>query len=84
MKQRAIVKPVTRYVVTHVNADGQRQMTWAAQGRNTHATREEAERALVALHENNAPHILAKYPHLEVRPIECYPGHFDPVGIYVD
>lgn len=76
---------VTRYVVTHIGIDGLRTLTFGAQGRNTHATREEAQQRL----EEFEPELRAKVLHdkadtLEVRECECWAGHFDPCGIYFD
>jgi hypothetical protein len=81
---------VTRYVLTYVNADGMRTLTGAAQGRNTFATREEAEQRLKATLDpsTNPPSLIhsvwGKNPRFEVRPVQCYAGHFDPIGIYFD
>jgi hypothetical protein len=79
---------VIRYVVTYVNADEQRTLASAAQGRNTHETRGEAQRRLDAMLENNSSTVLASVyganPRFEVRPCPCWPGHFDPKGVYFD
>jgi len=76
---------VIRYVATHINKDGDR-MSVAAQGRDTHATPEEAQAWIDSVMANNSMDRLNQLfglP-LEVRPCECYPNHFDPVGIYFD
>lgn len=77
-------KTVTRYVITHVTRSGMRQMTFAAQGRNTHETQEQAEeRMRLVLGANSAATIARIYgddPCFEVRAVECYAGHFDPVN----
>lgn len=78
-------RTVTRYVVTHVGSDGLRTLTFAAQGRNTHATREEAQESLDLF----APQLRAKMlgsmaDTLEVRACECWPGHLDPCRVYFD
>ncbi len=75
---------VTRYVLTYVNKDGFRTLFGAAQGRNTHATQAEAEKRLAAVLSNNSANTLKAYPHMQVRPCECWPVHFDPKGIYFD
>lgn len=77
---------VTRYVVTHAGNNGLRTLAHAAQGRFTFATREEAEKSLCDMMQNNSRDSLEAVftlP-LEVRPCECWPGHFDPKSIYFD
>lgn len=76
----------TRYVVTHIGKDGLRTLACAAQGRNTFETAAEARAHLSAMVRNNDPRMLAKlygFP-LQVRAVECWPGHFDPKGVYFD
>lgn len=77
---------VIRYVPTFVNQDGQRVMLGAKQGRNTHETPEAAEQYLQAVLSNNNREMLeglfGDLSKLEVRPVECWAGHFDPIGIY--
>ena len=75
---------VTRYVVTHIGDHGLRTLISAAQGRNTYATRAEAEAHMLAILKNNSVETLKSVYGLplEVRACQCYPGHFDPVGIY--
>lgn len=78
---------VTRYVITQQRPGQLRALALPAQGRNTFATREEAERALDAYigSDFNRPEDIARYfSNAEVRPCECWAGHFDPVGIYFD
>lgn len=79
-------KSVTRYVVTIVDKTGTRTLAFAAQGRNTYATPELAQAWIEACKANNHPESLKRffaYPEsLEVRPVECYPGHFDPMTRY--
>ena len=75
-----------RYVVTHINKDGMRTLVGPAQGRNTHETEKEAEVRISLILANNDLDMLKStygFP-LEVRPVEVYPGHFDPKGIYFD
>ncbi len=77
---------VKRYVVTHINKDGMRTLASAQQGRNTYATQEEAQKHLDAMLSNNSMDTLRSvygFP-LEVRECECYPNHFDPIGIWFD
>lgn len=80
---------VKRFVITHVNGSGSckgmRRLTFAMQGRNTHATREEAERLLALYKEpGSLDRVLkpAELATLEVREWDCYPGHHDPVRYY--
>jgi hypothetical protein len=77
---------VTRYVATHAGHDGLRTLATAAQGRYTYATPEEAQAWIDAAMKNNSRDVLESVyvlP-LEVRACECWPGHFDPKGIYFD
>lgn len=81
---------VTRYVATYVNKDGMRTLMTPAQGRCTHATPEAAQAWLDAVNnpETNSASVLASVygsnPRFEVRPVACYPGHFDPIGVWFD
>lgn len=79
---------VTRYVATYVNANGLRTLMGAQQGRCTFATPEEAQHWLDAVTANNSADVLRRTwgadPRCEVRACACYPGHFDPIGIYFD
>ena len=77
---------VTRYVVTCLGRDGVRQLADPMQGRWTYATREEAQARIEALVANNHPERITGTmgTKLEVRECDCYPGHFDPVGIYFE
>ena len=85
----------TRYVITHVHADGLRALTFACQGRNTYATQAEAESALaIWRNPDGLPRVLSasEMESLAVRPVECWlpgpnavqPFQGDPVGIYFD
>lgn len=79
---------VIRYVVTHINKDGMRTLCGPAQGRNTKETPEEAQELLNNMMKNNRMEgeLLAGVYGLplEVRPVKCYPGHFDPMRVYFD
>lgn len=79
---------VIRYVVTHLAKDGLRTLCGPAQGRLTHETPEGAQQHLDSMMQNNQIEggLLAGIYGLplEVRPVKCYPGHFDPMGIYFD
>lgn len=83
-------RSVVRYVATYVGQDGLRTLMTAAQGRNTYATPGEAQAWLDAVYAigTNAPTTLASIwgenPQPEVRPVECWAGHFDPIGVYFD
>lgn len=77
---------VTRYVITHVDRNGMRTLAHPMQGRYTYATEAEATAALEAMLDNNSLDTLRAHfglP-LEVRAVECYPGHFDPVRCWFD
>lgn len=80
-----------RYVVTHIGKDGLRTMTWPHQGRHTHATPEEARKAMAALlnvgvNRNDIPGVYGEQAvgTFEVRPVEVYPGHHDPKTRYFE
>ena len=81
---------VTRYVVTHVERDGLRTLTFGAQGRWTYETPEEAQERVEAILRGNTPARLAgvfgqqAVGTFAVRPCACWPDHFDPKGIYFD
>lgn len=75
---------VTRYVVTHAGKGGVRTLAHPCQGRNTYAAPEEAQAWIDAAMKNNSMDTLKSVyvlP-LEVRACNCYPGHFDPMGVY--
>jgi hypothetical protein len=77
-----------RWVATFVNKAGMRTLMQPAQGRNTHETEEAAREWLDAVLAGNSAERLRSIwgtnPRFEVRPVECWPGHFDPKGIYFD
>lgn len=79
-----------RYMVTCVGKLGLRQIMDSQQGRNTHATIEEAREDLKNVLTNNSEETLISIfgPQcigtFRVSPIECWPGHNDPKGIYTD
>jgi hypothetical protein len=79
---------VIRYVVTHIGKHGMRTLCGPAQGRFTKETAEAAQSLLEDMMKNNRMEgeLLAGVYGLplEVRPVKCYPGHFDPMGIYFD
>jgi hypothetical protein len=81
---------VTRYIVTHVNTDGERVMSAPArQGRFTYATPEGAEEQMVAMLTNPTNDIAGVFGKqavgtFAVRPIECWPIHFDPKSIFIE
>lgn len=91
---------VIRYVPTYVNKDGMRTLVLGAQGRWTWETPEGAQAWLDAMLEgghlnekgepvrNNSPKSIRQLygdnPQFEVRPCECWAGHFDPVGVWFD
>lgn len=76
------VRTVTRWVITHVNADGQRTLIDPAQGRYTYPDEPAAQAVLDSLLANT-PVVDGKLAGvlglpLETRPVECYAGHYDP------
>jgi hypothetical protein len=77
---------VTRYVATYVNKDGMRTLMQPAQGRNTYEKPEEAQAWLDAVIKNTSADTIRQIwgdnPRFEVRPCECWPGHFDPKGVW--
>jgi hypothetical protein len=75
---------VYRWVVTHLNKDGDRVLAGPCQGRATYRTKREAEAHIQAMKKNNSRAtltLLYRLP-LEPRKVECWPGHFDQKGIY--
>lgn len=76
----------TRYVVTQLGKHGLRTLAHAAQGRYTYATPEEAQAWIDAAIAANGIERLADLYGLpiEVRACECWPGHFDPKGVYFE
>lgn len=74
-----------RYVVTHLNADGQRTMTCAHQFRNTHATPQQAQAWIDAAMRNNSESTLRSVTannvgSLEIRPVECWAMRDGSIG----
>lgn len=81
---------VIRYGLTFVERNGDRILFDAAQGRYFPATAEEAQARCDAIKGN--PGSMRKLAEIHgpqfadsfrVDPIKCWPGHFDPKGIYV-
>lgn len=78
---------VKRFVITHVGKYKLRCLTFAQQGRNTYPTRDEAQDALDLYKQpGGLERVLkpAQLATLEVREVDCYPGHFDPAAYYFD
>jgi hypothetical protein len=84
------MKKNIRYMVTCIRKLGLRQIINSQQGRNTFATVAEAKEDLINVLKNNSeetlisvygPQCLGTF---RVSPIECWPGHNDPKGIYTD
>lgn len=73
----------TRYVITHINKDGLRGLTFANQGRNHYDTREEAERMRTLVESDMRARGDNRADTLRAVPKECY-DHGDAVGIYAD
>ncbi len=77
---------VIRYVVTHIDHRGMRTLACAAQGRFTYPTPEAAQRCIDQMLAANSMERLSEFfglP-LEVRPVESWPAHFDPKGVWFD
>lgn len=78
---------VRRWVVTHIGRDGLRTLTHTAQGRETFATREEAQAWIDAAKENTPSQLASVVGDVStLRPIEieCWPAHLDPKGTVFD
>jgi hypothetical protein len=79
---------VMRFAATWVNAEGMRTLMCPAQGRFTYPTPGEAQYWIDAVTTRNSTKKIAQIwsadPRFEVRPVWCWPGHHDPVGVYFD
>jgi hypothetical protein len=77
---------VLRYVITHLDKNGNRILLGAQQGRNTYPTKKEAKQGIKDIYDNNSAQTIAEFygEPLEVRLCRCYQGHFDPQEIYFD
>ena len=77
---------VIRYVATVPCKDGiGRTMMLPGQGRNTHATPEEAQAWIDSYLANNSATTLDQFGRdVQVRPCKCYPNHFDPMNVWFD
>lgn len=86
--QTTRLNTVKRFVITHVGADvGLRRLTFAKQGRFIYGTRREADLDLEQFRgPDGLPRVLRpdEMETLEVREVDCYAGHHDPVRYYVD
>jgi hypothetical protein len=70
------------YVITHVNKDGDRTLTFANQGRNHYQTRQEAEEALRMYEPGLRANVLGSLADsLAVYEAECY-DHGDAKKVY--
>ena len=76
---------VTRYVITH-QANGVRRLTLPMQGRETYTTAAEAQQFLEAIRLGGIDRVIGEgaVKSLEVRPVPCYPGHFDPMTMWFE
>lgn len=78
-----------RYVISHINRDGMRKMTYAIQGRNTLGSKEEAQKLLQDFLNNNYDALLSEcygsqaLGTFEVSAVECYDEHNDPKGCWI-
>lgn len=80
------METVKRWVVTHIGKHGLRMLAHPCQGWYTYSTKEEAQAWIDAAMKNNNIETLERlygFP-LEVREVDCYSDHHDPVGIYWD
>ena len=77
---------VMRWAVTTIGKDGLRTLFCDAQGRNTQATRDEAQALLDRFDRDQIRGKLGDRvaDTLEVREVECWAGHHDPCGIYFE
>jgi hypothetical protein len=81
---------IIRYVLTYVNDRGVRTLLDPAQGRFTYARCEEAEAFLREFLSANTPERLQGVfgkdcvGTFAVRPVECWPQHFDPKTCWFD
>jgi hypothetical protein len=86
--QERLDQSVTRYVATYVNSDGMRTLMTPAQGRHTFETATEAQSWIDAVTNVNSADTVRQVwgdnPRFEVRPCACWPGHFDPKGVWFD
>lgn len=78
---------VVRFVATYMKGADRTLMT-AAQGRNTYATAAEAQAWIDAVTTVNSADTIRQIwgdnPRFQVRACDCWPGHFDPKGVYFD
>ncbi len=78
-----------KYVITHINKSGMRQLTGPNQGHRFDDTSEKAQARLDTMIRCNSPEQLSSFfgPQslgtFEVRPVECYKSG-DAMGIYFD
>lgn len=78
-----------RYVISHINKDGMRRMTFSIQGINTVGSIEEAQQRLQEfLAGNTTENLIQIYGSqalgtFEVSAVDCYEGHNDPKGCFI-
>lgn len=81
---------VIRYVPTFIGKDCLRTLMRPAQGHLTFETPEAAQGWLDAVYKpgtnsiDTLKSVWGENPQVEVRPVECWAGHFDPIGVYFD
>lgn len=84
----ALVPLVRRWVLTHIDSTGARVLSQGVQGRNTYDTTEIVEAFARAIIENNTAarvlDIFGADPNFAALAVWCWPGHFDPIGIYAE
>lgn len=88
-----VLQTVTRYAVftphdVHpLTGEHIYMMCYPHQGKNTFATEKEAQDRLYVVLKNNTEEQLHSFFGCDssvvmVKPVQCYAGHFDPLGIY--
>ena len=79
---------VWRYVATYIGRDGLRTLATPAQGRHTFETAAAAQTWIDAIRANTRDETLRSVfgdpGTLAVCACPCWPGHFDPCGVYFD
>lgn len=72
------ISSVIRFVVTHIDRNGERTLTNARQGRYTFSSREECQKAVVAISKNNPKDKISQIfgeqavGTFECKPVQCY------------
>lgn len=89
MSEEPLFPSMHCYVITHINADGMRQLTFANQGRNHSKGKRIAERKLAAILKGTCDATLSMIygpkaiGTFKVRKVQCY-NHGDAKRVYFD